>query len=427
MKKLMCVGLIATFGAQSGTLCIPDVSTAFQDTDNQAFSVGYGAGGSNNLYRQCTNMANQTFVSTLNTCSVLSNPIDGLGLNPTDRFLYGLMPTDGMGIGAHLELTFPFPAPGQPGDMMKADAVNVYRIGNDGGYQNIGSIQPPTEDAVLPPNHEQVIPIVHTASSFDQPGNMYVLGYKTNYESSANVMAGTGEVLYQTPKIMIGQVSSAALTAASGGVIATIWSEVDTTTDATCAAVMNQFRDRTNTFSECVVADFIANGNEDAAVTACLVSTGMLDYGINDFAVSPVNGNYYALDTMSFDNTDVLIEVDSTTMQAACTNYADAGNNTGVLTSLMFSEQNKLVAVFADESNGSLIDLTDGTITTLPDSIVPFPFGDGSSLPFVLPRRGLNSALAGAGDLIFRNGFEGGLIFANGFEGDPVPPTCPSF
>ncbi len=427
MKKLLCVGLMATFGAQAGTLCVPDASTAFQDTDNQAFSVAYGVAGNGVLYRQCTNMSNQTFINTLNTCSVLSNPIDGLGLNPTDRFLYGLMPTDSMGIGAHLELSFPFPAPGQPGDMMKADQVDVYRIGNDGGYQKIGAIQPPTEDPVLPPNNDQVIPIVHTASSFDQTGNMYLLGYKTNYESSADVMAGTGEVLYQVPKIMIGQVTSAALTAASGGNIPTVWSEADTTTDATCAAVMNQFRDRTNTFSQCVVADFIANGNGDAAVSACLSSTGMLDYGINDIAVSPVNGNYYAFDTMSFDATDVLIEVDANTMQATCTNYPDAGSNTGVLTSLMFSEQNKLVAIFADENTGRWINVADGSITTLTDSIAAFPFGDGSSLPFTLPRRTLGMVMGPSTQLIFRNGFEGDLIFANGFEGDPVPPTCLPF
>ncbi len=427
MKKLLCVGLFMTFAVQAGTpICIPDASTTFQDTDNQAFTISYDAFGNNRLYRQCTNMSDQIFVNTLNSCSALPNPIDGLGLNPADRFLYGLMPTDSMGIGTHLELTFPFPSPGQPGDMMKSDAVDVYRIGNDGGYQNIGSIQPPVEDAVVPPTH-QVIPIVHTASSFDQPGNMYLLGYKTNYESSADVMAGTAEVLYQVPRIMIGQVSSADLTAASGGVIPASWAEADTTTDATCAAVMNQFRDRTNTFSQCVVADFLLNANADQAVADCLDSTGMLDYGINDFAVSPANGNYYALDTMSFDTTDVLIEVDSNTMQASCTNFPDAGSTTGVLTSLMFSEQNKLVAIFANENTGRWINVGDGTITTLPDGIDPFPFGDGSSLPFAIPRRSVYHAMGSPMNYIFGNGFESDLIFANGFGGTIVPPTCSSF
>ncbi len=427
MKKLLCVGLFVASGAQAGgPLCVPDITTSFQDTDNQAFSISSDLFGNSRLYRQCTNMSDQTFVNTLNNCGTLPNPIDGLGLNPSDRFLYGLMPTDSMGIGTHLELTMPFPSPGQPGDMMVADDVNVFRIGNDGGYQNIGSIQPPAEDLVLPPDNEQVIPIVHTASSFDQSGNMYLLGYKTNYQSSADVMAGTGEVLYQVPRIMIGQVTSADLTAANGGVIPAAWSEADTTTDATCAAVMNQFRDRTNTFSQCVVADFIANGNADQAVTDCLGSTGMLDYGINDFAVSPVNGNYYALDTMSFDTTDVLIEVDSNTMQASCTNYPDPGSSTGVLTSLMFSEQNKLVAIFASENTGRWINVSDGTITTLPDSIDPYPFGDGSSLPFAIPRS-QNRGGGPAGPIIFKSGFEGDLIFATGFEGPVIPPTCPSF
>lgn len=427
MKKFVCVGLLAACGVQAGgVVCTPDVTTSFQDTDNQAFSISYDALGDNQLYRQCTDLSNQTFVSSMNSCGPLSNPIDGLGLSPVDRFLYGLMPTDAMGIGTHLELTIPFPAPGEPGDMMVADPVAVYRIGNDGGYQNIGVVQPPDEDVVLPPDHEQVIPIVHSAASFDTTGNLYLLGYKTNYDSSANVMAGTGEVLYQVPHIMIGQVSSAALTAASGGTIPAVWAEADTTTDATCAAVMNQFRDRTNTFSQCVVADFIANGNADQAVTDCLASTGMMDYGINDFAVSPVDGNYYALDTMSFDTTDVLIEVDSNTMQATCTNFPDPGSSTGVLTSLMFSEQNKLVAMFANENTGRWINVTNGVITPLPDAIAPFPFGDGSSLPFAIPRgqmiqRGL------VGPIIFKTGFEGDALFANGFEGDPIPPTCPSF
>ncbi len=432
MKKhtylLMLTFVSMTAAVQAGgPVCTPNAGTAFLDYQNQAFTVSYDAVGGPALYRQCTNMSNQQFINNLNTCSVLTHPIDGLGMSPVDNFLYGLMPTDALGIGSHLELSFPFPSPGKPGDMMKADPVRVFRIGNDGGYQNLGSVEPPLEDVVLPPDTDQVIPLVHTAASFNQAGNLFVLGYKTNYQSSANIIAGTGQVLYQAPNIMIGQVSSADLTAASGGVIPAVWQQADTTTDATCAAVMNQFRDRTNTFSECVVADFIANGDADMALQSCLASTGVLDYGIHDFAVSPTNGNYYALDSTSFDTTDVLIEVDSATMQASCTNFPDAGNNTGVLTSLMFSEQNKLVAIFSDEVNGRWIDVNTGVITTLPDNIDSYFFGDGSSLPFVLPRRTVTNALAGASELIFVNGFEGDLIFANGFEGTIQPPTCPAF
>ncbi len=428
MKKYLFVLLFSSACVQAGLpVCIPNAGTAFTDYQNQAFTVAYDAVGDARLYRQCTNMSNQQFINTMNACDPLSHPIDGLGLSPVDNFLYGLMPTDALGIGTHLELTVPFPAPGKPGDMMKADAVDVYRIGNDGGYQKIGSIEPPAEDVVLPPDTDQVIPIVHSAASFDPSGSLYVLAYKTNYQSSADVMAGTGQVLYQAPNIMIGQVGSATLSAANGGVIPAIWQQADTTTDATCAAVMNQFSHRTNIFSECVVDDFIANGDADAAVQSCLVSTAVLDYGIHDFAVSPVNGNYYALDSTSFDATDVLIEVNAVTMQASCTNYADAGSDTGVLTSLMFSEQNKLVAVFAGENTGRWIDVSTGVISTLADSIDPYPFGDGSSLPFGLPRRASTYKPAGVGDSIFRNGFEGDLIFANGFEGDPEPPLCPSF
>ncbi|MCB1581702.1 MAG: hypothetical protein KDI92_01480 [Xanthomonadales bacterium] len=428
MKNIFKIGLGLVVGTSAtAQLCTPDATTIFSDYNNKAFTISNDVMGTNALYSQCTNMSDQQQISVLNGCGLLTNPINGLGLNPSDQFLYGLMPTDAMGIGAHIQFdVFPFPSPGQPGDMMKADAVDVYRIGNDGGYQRIGAIQPPTEDAVLPPGEEQVIPIVHSASSFNATGSMFVLGYKTNYESSANVMAGTAEVLYKAPKIMIGQVSSAALTAANGGNILTAWLEADTSTDATCAAVMNQFAVRTNTFSQCVVGDYLANGDEQAAVQACLASTSVLDYGIHDFAVSPLNGNYYALDSMSYDDRDVLIEVNAGTMQATCTEYADAGNNTGVLTSLMFSQQNKLVAVFANENTGRWIDVNTGVITTLVDNIDPFPFGDGSSLPFGTPPS--ISSLLGS-DLIFYDGFEPIIdpIFANGFEGDPPPPSCPVF
>jgi hypothetical protein len=428
MKRAVLIGLGLIFGgAVNAQVCTPDGTTTFSDYTNKAFTISHDVLGTNTLYSQCTNMSDQQSISTLNGCGPLANPIDGLGLNPTDQFLYGLMPTDANGIGAFIQFdVFPFPSPGNPGDMMKASPVSVYRIGNDGGYQNIGSIQPPSEDAVLPPGDEQVIPIVHSASSFDATGNMFVLGYKTNYESSANVMAGTAEVLYKAPKIMIGQISSAALTAASGGNIPTAWLEANTSLDATCSAVMDQFAVRTNTFSQCVVADYLANGDEQAAVQACLASTSVLDFGIHDFAVSPSNGNYYALDSMTYDDRDVLIEVNAGTMQATCMEYADAGNSTGVLTSLMFSQQNKLVAIFANENTGRWIDVNTGVITNLTDNIDPYPFGDGSSLPFLAPPRSAN-ALAGAGDLVFRNGFEGDLIFADGFGEVIDPPTCPVF
>ena len=428
MSKYLFVALMVSAGAEAGgPVCSPSAASAFVDYQNKAYTISNDALGANTLFSQCSNMSDQQAISVLDQCGPLTHPINGLGLNPSDQLLYGLMPTDVLGIGTHISFDiFPFPSPGQPGDMMKADPVDVYRIGNDGGYARIGSIDSPTEDVVLPPGEEQVIPLVHSAASFDQAGNLFVLGYKTNYESSANVMAGTAVVLYKTPKIMIGQVSSADLTAAAGAVIPASWAEADTTTDATCAAVMNQFAVRTNTFSQCVVADYIANGNADNAVQNCLTSTAVLDFGIHDFAVSPNNGNYFALDSMTFNDTDVLIEVDANTMQASCTNYPDVGNATGVLTSLMFSQQNKLVAVFANENTGRWIDVNTGVITTLADNIAPFPFGDGSSNPFVMPRRGTN-ALAGFGDLIFRNGFEGDLIFANGFEGDIQPPSCPVF
>lgn len=428
MKKSIFLGVcVLVCGQINAQVCSPDGSTTFSDYINKAFTISNDVLGTNILYSQCSNMSDQQSITVLNGCGPLTNPIDGLGLNPSDRFLYGLMPTDAMGIGVHIQFdVFPFPSPGEPGDMMKADSVHVFRIGNDGGYQNIGFIQPPFEDQVLPSGEEQVIPIVHSASSFDASGNMFVLGYKTNYESSANVMAGTAEVLYKTPKIMIGQISSAALSAANGGNIPATWLEANTSLDATCSAVMDQFAVRTNTFSQCVVADYLANGDEQAAVQTCLASTSVLDYGIHDFAVSPNNGNYYALDSMTYDDKDVLIEVNAGTMQATCTEITDAGNNTGVLTSLMFSQQNKLVAVFANENTGRWIDVGTGAMTTLTDNIDPYPFGDGSSLPFTLPRT-ISSVLGGVGDLIFRNGFEGDLIFANGFEGDIQPPTCPAF
>ncbi|MFC3192959.1 hypothetical protein ACFODZ_01770 [Marinicella sediminis] len=424
MRKLMALSLGLSMGVQAGgPVCLPDASTTFTDVVNKAYTVTHDSLGNNALYSQCTNMSDQQFISDLDLCGILANPINGLGMSPVDQFLYGLMPTDDLGIGTHLELTIPFPSPGKPGDMMKADPVDIYRIGNDGGYERIGEVLPPTEDSPLPPDTDQVIPLVHSAASFNELGDLFVLGYKTNYTSSADVMAGTGQVIYQTPRIMIGQIMSASLTAAAGGTIPAVWFEADTSTDPVCSDVMNAFRDRTNVFSDCVVADFITNGDPDAALQSCLNSTNVLGYGIHDFAVSPLNGNYYALDSQTYDDRDVLIEVDSATMIASCTEYADAGNATGLLTSLMFSQQNKLVAVFANENTGRWIDVNTGVITTLADTIVASPFGDGSSMPFVVPR--VMRFLGIVGEIIFKNGFEPDLIFYNGFEG--TPPTCPVF
>jgi len=430
MKMCILMTLAVAMGVHAKgepLLCVPDVGTVFSDYQNKSFTISNDVLGVNNLYSQCSNMSDQQIIAVLDGCGPLEHPINGLGLSPQDQFLYGLMPTDGMGIGTHVSFdVFPFPSPGKPGDMMKADPVDVYRIGNDGGYLRIGAVMPPDEDSPLPADTEQVIPLVHSASTFNQAGDMFVLGYKTNYQSSANVAAGTGQVLYQTPKIMIGQIDSASLTAANGAIIPATWSEVDTSSDAVCDAVMNQFRDRTNAFSACVVADYIANGNVDNAVQNCLANTAVLDFGIHDFAVSPSNGHFYALDTMSFDDTDVLIDVNANTMQASCTNYADVGNATGVMTSLMFSQQNKLVAVFANENTGRWIDVDTGVITTLADNISPFPFGDGGSIPFVNPKRSVSS-FSGTGDLIFRTGFEGDLIFKDGFGDFIVIPGCPAF
>ena len=412
----------------AGSLCTPNNSTSFQDYLNRAYTIGNDAMGDNTLTSQCSNLTDQQVLGTLDGCGVLDNPINGLGLSPVDKFLYGMSPTDNRGIGTHLEMTFPFPAPGQPGDIMKADDVDVYRIGNDGGYQNIGFISPPVETATLPGIH-QVVPIVHSASTFNQAGDMFVLAYRTNYESSANVMAGTGDVDYQAPQIVIGRVPAATLTAANGGAINALWLDVDDSSDQVCADVVNEFKNQTNAFSDCVVADFIANGDHDAAVNTCLAvadasGTTIMDRGIHDFAVSPNNGHFYAYDSLTYNDKDVLIDVDPNTMVASCTEYADAGNGTGRLTSLMFSQQNKLVALFADETTGVWIDTNNGDINPLATPVADFPHGDGSSIPFDMLRHTLGATLA---ELIFKNGFENDLIFANGFEGDPIPPTCPAF
>ncbi len=431
MRILFTIGLLifslnASLMAGTPIACSPDTSTSFQDYLNRAYTVSNDDLGNMTLTSQCTNLTNQQTFGSLSECSTLTNPINGLGLSPIDKLLYGLMPTDIRGIGSHLEISLPFPAPGKPGDIMKADPVAVYRIGNDGGYENIGLIQPPSETTTSPGIH-QVVPIVHSAATFNEAGDYFVLAYRTNYESSANIPAGTGEMDYQAPQIVIGQITHADLATAAGGNIATTWLDVDDSSDSVCAAVVNEFRNQTNAFSACVVSDFIATGNHNQAVDNCLTSSGIMNKGIHDFAVSPVNGHFYAYDSQTYSNKDVLVDVDPTTMTAACTEFTDIGNQTKRLTSLMFSQQNKLVALFADESNGIWIDVTVGAnygdFNLIATPITAFPHGDGSSLPFspLKSTRGV-----GITDLIFKNGFED-FIFANGFESDLQPGYCPVF
>ncbi|VAW41294.1 hypothetical protein MNBD_GAMMA01-1840 [hydrothermal vent metagenome] len=417
--------MLCCITVNAGVVCVPDNTTAFSEYENMIFRITNDISGVNSLHSQCTDLTNEVLIGQLNNCPPLpNNPINGLGLNPVDKLLYGLSPTDALGIGSHLEVTLPFPSPGQPGDIMKADVVDIYKIGNDGGFQNIGSIQPPTETAGLPSGTNQVVPIVHSAASFNQAGDLFILAYRTNYTASANILAGTAEVLYQEPQIVIGQISNADLTNANGGNIPTNWADIDDSSDAVCAAVVNKFRDDTNTFSVCVVNQFLATANEDFAVQTCLGTVPIIDKGIHDFAVSPVNGHYYGYDSMTYDDRDVLIEVNPNTNTASCTEIADAGNTTGVLTSLMFSSQNKLVAIFSNQTTGNWIDISNGDLNPLPATIATAPFGDGSSLPFASLRTSAKGSIA---DLIFQNGFENELIFANGFEGEPPLPLCQSF
>jgi len=426
-SKIVVIGVLSSLSilSHAGTVCTPNASTSFNDFDNKIFRITNDAVGTNSLFEQCTDLTNETMLGQLSNCAPLpTNPINGLGLNPTDKLLYGLSPTDGLGIGVHLQLTIPFPSPGQPGDMMQADNMAVYKIGNDGGFQNIGFIQAPTETIGLPSGTQQVVPIVQNAASFNQTGDLFVLAYRTNYVSSANIPLGTAQVLYQAPQIVIGQIDNTTLTSAAGGAIATTWSDIDDSTDATCLAVKNKFRDDTNVFSACVVSQYLATGNENTAVQNCLVSTPILDKGIHDFAVSPTNGHYYAYDSMTYDNKDVLIDVDPVTKIASCTEIADIGNSTGVLTSVMFSKLNKLVVTFSNQTTGSWIDVSNGTLTALPAVITASPFGDGSSLPFA----GIPTRRGTVADLIFKNGFDPiiDLIFKNGFDG-VIPPLCSDF
>jgi len=120
-----------------------------------------------------------------------------------------------------------------------------------------------------------------------------------------------------------------------------------------------------------------------------------------------------------------VIEVNPATMVASCTEVADAGNQTALINSLMFTGQNNLVGIFANDPTGVLINTSTGVSSALsPNEIMmPQAFGDGASQPFSLPRfvRGV------LGDLIFYDGFESEFIFEDGFEGGIMPPTCPNF
>ena len=418
IASVLALALISTNIQAGGPVCTPNASTSFTDYQNMAFRVSNDALGVNSLFSQCTDLSNEVTIAQLNNCPpALTNPINGLGLNPTDRLLYGLSPTDVRGIGTHVELSFT--APGDVADIMKADNVTLYKIGNDGGYQNIGTVQAVPETNVSPLH--QVVPIVHSAASFNSSGDLLLLAYRTNYQSSANIPAGTAQLTYAAPQIVIGQISNANLIAANGGTITTSWSDIDATGSVACVNLMNKFRDDTNLFATCVVDDYLTGTNEDTAIDSCLVSNPfILDKGIHDFAVSPLNDNYYAYDSMTYDDRDVLIEVNSITNTATCTEINDAGNTTGVLSSLMFSQQNKLVAIFANQATGSWIDVNTGTITALPSPVTSAPFSDGSSLPFTASKKSNNSNNSYlSSDIIFKNGFEAIIdpIFANGFEG----------
>ena len=83
---------------------------------------------------------------------------------------------------------------------MKEDNVAIFRVGNDGGYQNIGTIQPPVEVPDGLPIYE-VSPIVHSAATFNQAGDLFVLAYRTKYQSSADFMTNTALVDYHPRKL----------------------------------------------------------------------------------------------------------------------------------------------------------------------------------------------------------------------------------
>ena len=403
-----------------GQVCPPDGTTVFTDEPNTVYAIAHPDAGTNTLYSYCSNLTNETMIADLDSCGAFQHPVDGVGYNPSDNFMYGLMPTDTMGIGAHLDLTeLPFGGPGS-GDIMVADPVAVFRIGNDGGYGQIGTIDPAPETAPLP-GENQVTPIMYNVSTFDTNGNMHMIGYRTDYTSQAF----PPEVNYINANMLIGTVTNADLQAAAGGTIPASWSEVDVSGDATCQNVVDAFRAHTNTFSACVVNEYLTNGNNgDAAVDSCL--NLIEDKGINDFAVSPANGFFYAYDTATYPDRDVLIEVNPGTMVASCTEVADAGNQTSLLNSLMFTEQNNLVGILANNPTGLLINTATGVSVGLSSNQIMMPenFGDGASQPFALPRL-LRGILP---DLIFANDFEftADVIFANGFEGMPMP-TCPDF
>lgn len=413
------------------TQCKPNQSTSFGLYRYEAFRIVNDHKGTNSLYSYCMDMSYQSKIGNLDTCGAIDNPIDGLGLNPKDKLLYGLSPTDAMGIGIHLDLSELLLNPGNPGDMIKADNVKIYKIGRDGGYENLGVINPPNETVTIAPFH-QVNPIVHSASTFNKVGDMFILSYRTNYSSQANIIAETASVTYQAPQIVIGQISNLDLANANGNVIPASWINVDHNSDPQCLAVMNQFKDQTNIFAKCVVDEFLKSGNKDSSIKNCLASNAILDKGIHDFAVSPVNGHFYAYDSLSYPNKDVLIEVNPTTKIASCTEIAtpDAAK-TGVLNSLYFSPLNKLVAIFANQTKGHLIDVNNGDLSTIPNNIASFSFGDAASFPFAANSKSSLSSPDGATifDLIFKDNFSD-IIFASAFDSTNSPvnaspaPVC---
>jgi uncharacterized repeat protein (TIGR01451 family) len=132
--------------------------------------------------------------------------------------------------------------------------------------------------------------------------------------------------------------------------------------------------------------------------------------------VSPLNGHLYGYDSMTFDDKDVLVDMNPISNVASCTEIADPGNATGVLSTVMFSKQNKLVTIFANQTNGSWIDVNTGIRTILPSSVTAAPYSDGSSLPFAGFLR--ITKVGTPTDVIFENGFESinDNIFSNGFE-----------
>ena len=71
MKRVVMLSMLTTVSAWAGgPLCPPNATTAFTDTDNQAFTISNDVAGTNSLYRQCTNMSNQQFIADLTQCGL---------------------------------------------------------------------------------------------------------------------------------------------------------------------------------------------------------------------------------------------------------------------------------------------------------------------------------------------------------------------